>query len=323
MPALCRYIFLCTSILVTMTYEKNLKTVMAYLPFSLRNAVNNVKKLPDNLQEIHLIINKPLMLHTPYKSYFINCDYALTDTIGENLINVSKSEIEETFTNICEYSVYSKQSEISGGFITLSGGNRAGICGTAVNRNNDIYNIRDISSHNIRIANEVKDCGKILLSKINLDKGVLICGAPCSGKTTILRDLARLLSYKNRVSLIDTRLELAGCNKGEPQFDVGLSDVFTSYSKRAGFEHAVRCMSPKIIICDEISGEDISAVNYAQKSGVKVIASAHCRNKNELLNNPDLSKLIKNRCFSSVVFLKDRENIGQVSRIINGDMLYG
>ena len=162
----------------------------------------------------------------------------------------------------------------------------------------------------------------VLNKKINLNKSVLICGAPCSGKTTILRDLARLISYTNKVSLIDTRLELASCDKGIAQFDIGLSDVFSAYNKTDGFEHAVRCMSPEYIICDEISFEDINAVENAAKCGVKVIASAHWRNKNELISKPDLLKLAKSRCFGTFVFLKDRENIGQVSEIINGDKFY-
>jgi stage III sporulation protein AA len=304
-----------------MKYEQNIKIVSAYLPFALRNAVANVKNLQSKIIEIRLIREKPIVLRTVFERYFITEDYNLSDTYAENLIISSSSDIDETFRSMCEYSVYSKQGEISNGFITLSGGNRAGICGTAVNKNNSVYNIRDISSINIRVADEIIDCGKLLLKKINLNKGVLICGAPCSGKTTVLRDMARLLSYKYKVSLIDTRLELAGCNKGIAQFDVGLCDVFSAYNKHDGFEHSLRCMSPEIIICDEIGGSDILSVEYAQKSGVRVIASAHCRDKGELIRKPDFNKLIKSKCFSSIVFLKSGKNLGQVSEIISGDKL--
>lgn len=304
-----------------MKYEKNLKTVTAYLPFSLRNAVTNVKKPPEHIQEIHLIRGKPLMLHTALKTYYITEDYNISEKYPENPVKVTDEDIEETFRSICEYSVYSKQSEISNGFITLSGGSRAGICGTAVNKSNSIYNIRDISSVNIRVADEVLNCGEFLLKKINPEKSVLICGAPCSGKTTILRDLARILSYEYRVSLVDTRLELASCNKGVSRFDVGLCDVYTSYSKKDGFEHALRCMSPEIIVCDEIGEEDISYVINAQKSGVSVIASVHCSSKKELLSKPSFNKLVNLGCFGFYVFLKGRKNIGQVSEIIRGELL--
>lgn len=304
-----------------MTYEKNLKTVISYLPFLLKSAFNSIKKLPKNIMEIHLISGKPLMIHTADKTYFISDDFHIRDTFFENLLIVTKSDIENTFTNICGYSVYSKQNEIFNGFITLNGGNRAGICGTAVFNNNTLYNIREISSINIRVANEIIDCSNFLYENYNYPRSILICGKPCSGKTTILRDIARKLSYTKKVSIIDSRMELAACVNGEPQFDTGLSDVFSGYLKSDGFEHSVRCMSPEIVVCDEISGEDINAVINAQKSGVSVIASAHCGSKDELLNNRFLNKLVEYNCFDDYVFLKDRKNIGQVSEIINGDSL--
>lgn len=304
-----------------MTYKKNFKTVISYLPFSLKTALNSAENLPDNIMEIHLICGKPLMLHTAASTFFISEENNVTDIYSNRLIKVTNFDIENTFINICGYSVYSKQSEISNGFITLSGGNRAGICGTAVINNNGFYNIRDISSINIRIANEIRDCSNILFKNYIFSKGMLICGEPCSGKTTILRDIARKLSYTKKVSIIDTRYELAACINRERGFDTGLADVFSGYSKTDGFEQSVRCMSPEIIVCDEINSEDINAVINAQKSGVSVIASAHCKNRTELISDNFLNKLVKSNCFDIYVFLKDRENIGQVSEIIRGDNL--
>lgn len=311
-----RHIFLCTSIIVSMTYEKNLKTVISYLPFTLRNAMYSAELPREKIMEIHLISGQPLVMHTASNSYFINENNVLSENYSDKLIIVSKQMIDECFNSLCGYSVYSKQNEIVNGFLTLQGGNRAGICGTAVVKDNEIINIRDITSINIRVANEVKNCSEILLKKINFNKSVLLCGEPCSGKTTMLRDIARLLSYKNRVSLIDTRMELACFNKGVPGFDVGLCDVFTSYSKRDGFEQALRTMSPEYIICDEIGEEDVLSLINAQKSGARVIASAHCSGKSELLTKPSLRELVNSRCFSTYVFLKSRENIGQVSEIV-------
>ena len=299
-----------------MKYEKNLKTVISYLPFTLRNAVSSAVKPKEKIMEIHLVSGQPLVLHTAISSYFINENSELTKRISDNLVTVTLQMINECFNSLCGYSVYSKQNELVNGFLTLPGGNRAGVCGTAILKDNKISNIRDISSINIRVADEIKDCSKFLLEKINNKKSLLICGAPCSGKTTMLRDIARILSYKSRVSLIDSRMELACFNKGASGFDVGLCDVFTSYRKRDGFEQAVRCMSPEYIICDEIGEEDVLGIINAQKSGVRVIASAHCADKSELLKKPSLRPLIQSKCFSTYVFLKNRENIGQVSEIV-------
>ena len=125
---------------------------MASLPFALRNAVNNVMKLPDNIQEIHLRVNKPIVLYSPDNRYFITENFKLTADYQSNLIKVTKPDINETFSNICNFSVYSKQNEIVNGFITLYGGNRAGICGTALNKEGIIYNIRDITADKRHIA---------------------------------------------------------------------------------------------------------------------------------------------------------------------------
>ncbi len=308
-------------IYLTMTIEKNIKDVINYLPFSLKSVLQHINKLPDNLQEIHLIAEKPLMLRTNAKRYFINESFIITEKCSENNITVSKSELEEVFKNICNYSVYSRQQEIINGFITLSGGNRAGICGTAVKKSGVIYNIRDISSINIRIAREVKDCSIILFENIKSLKSVLICGMPCSGKTTLLRDTARRLSYDHKVSLIDTRLELAACRGGISQFDVGFCDVFSGYDRKDGFEQALRCMSPDYIICDEIGADDVAVICSAEKSGVKVIASLHCADINELRSNPTYNRIIKGNVFSKYVFLDSRENAGQVLKIIDRDKL--
>ena len=100
----------------------------------------------------------------------------------------------------------------------MYGGHRAGICGTAVVNNGKIVNIRDITSINVRIAREHKGCADSLYNKIiAVSGGVLICGAPCSGKTTVLRDLARLLSTngKKNVALIDERGVLVVCEGGD------------------------------------------------------------------------------------------------------------
>mgnify|MGYP007003684630 FL=1 len=59
--------------------------------------------------------------------------------------------------------MYNRQNEIVNGFVTMYGGHRAGICGTAVVNNGKIVNIRDITSINVRIAREHKGCADSLL----------------------------------------------------------------------------------------------------------------------------------------------------------------
>ena len=303
-----------------MKQKDNLNTIKQYLPFSLRTAVKN---FPDDLQEIRLRVNNPAALHTPEKVYYINSNLSLTDKFSPDLMRLTQRELSEAFTAMCGYSVYSKQNEIVNGFVTLKGGNRAGLCGTCVIKDGGIINIRDITSVNIRLCFERIGCCNDILSRLKaVENGVLFCGAPCSGKTTILRDMARQLSYKFKTALIDSRCELAAVYGGVLQNDVGLCDVLSSYPKCDGFEQAVRCLSPEIIICDEIGGEDDAlSILKAQKSGVSVIASAHCRDKSELTQKPYLKTLIDTKCFKTLVFLGGGSNVGQLEEIIDADEL--
>lgn len=300
-------------------YDMLSRNLGGFLASRLINIPQNIK---EKVQEIRIRVNRPVAICCADDTFYLTGNGGLSNVpIGTATIAVSHREITEIFNNLCSYSVYSKQSEIINGFITIKGGHRAGICGTAVGESNRIINIRDISSINIRIASEHKDCSKAITERISdVDKGILLCGSPCSGKTTILRDLARILSteHNRKVSLIDSRSEIAGTYKGVFQMDIGLSDVLDGYSKKDGFSHSLRCLSPDIIICDELgSEEDILSVENALNSGVTVIASAHCSSKKELLRKENLRKLLKVGGFGYVAFLDSRKNAGKVLQVVN------
>lgn len=289
--------------------------------------INIPDKIKSSVQEIRLRVNRPVTLCCPDEIYYITTNGCVTNTpLQGSMLATCQRDLFEIFNNICNYSVYARQNEIKNGFITLKGGHRAGICGTAVFDGKGISNIRDISSINIRIANEHKDCSKVLIENIkNTDGGLLICGAPCSGKTTIIRDLARFLSNsKNKkVAVVDSRSEIAGTYKGIFQKDIGMSDILDGYSKADGFSHSLRCLSPDIIICDEIgSEEDINSIEKAVNSGVDVIATAHCGSKRELMGKDSLKKLIKINCFRKIVFLDSRKNAGKILQTVNCNELF-
>lgn len=283
------------------------QNVMGFLNGNIYSKLKNIpEEIKNDIQEIRLRVNRQLCLSVGRSIYYVTQNGCVTNTIlKDNMFIVSARDIMETFNNICNFSVYSKQNEIKNGYITLKGGHRAGICGTAVFDNNKISNIKDISSINIRVAKEFKNCSNILFEKIkSFTGGVLICGSPCSGKTTLIRDFARKLSYTQKVSVIDSRCEIAATYKGIPQKDIGICDVLNGYSKADGFNHAIRCMSPDYIICDEIgSAEDVLSIENAVNCGAYVIATAHCANKTELLNKNNLKKLLEINAFKYVVFL--------------------
>lgn len=200
----------------------------------------------------------------------------------------SAAEIADCFAEICRYSVHSFQEEIAQGFVTLDGGHRVGICGTAVTNGGKIEMFKDISGLNIRIAHEIKGCADEMYSRFFSGgmRSVLIAGKPLCGKTTVLRDLARRLGERHRVTLIDSRNELSASFRGTPSLDIGLNtDALCGCSKTDGIMLALRTLSPEVIICDEI-GNDESAVEQALFCGVKIIASAHAASLDELYRRP-------------------------------------
>ncbi len=225
---------------------------------------------------------------------------------------LSQQDIEACFQELCRYSVHSFQREISEGYITLPEGHRAGFCGTAVMRGGRIETLRDISSINIRLAKEIRGCAEALYHAVFSEglRSLLIAGAPLSGKTTVLRDLARLLGEKYKVALIDSRCELAACHNGVPQLDVGLNtDVLSGYPRAEGMETALRTLSPEVIICDEIGG-DISAIEQSIHCGVKLIATVHASSVGELSQRKGTAELISS--FDCIAVLCGKGQIHEI-----------
>ena len=279
-------------------------------------------------QEIRLRLNRPLTIVCPDITYYVTEGSGLTSTpIEGSMFTVSRADIADTFQNICNYSVYTRQNEIANGFVTMHGGHRAGICGTAVINNGKTVNVRDISSINVRIAREHRECARTLVDRLgSFDKGILICGAPCSGKTTVLRDLARILStdFCKNVSLIDERGELAGTSSGVFQNDIGMCDVFDSYNKSEAMIQAIRSMAPDIIVCDEIgTKDDISAIEHSVNCGVTVIASVHSSNECELRKKENTRRIVSTGAFSKVVFLSNKRKPGEIVKISEVGDVFG
>lgn len=293
-----------------------------------RTALENLEpKIKQNVQEIRIRVNKNAAVVCPEGIYFLSHDGKIS--LKETLLYAIPSDISEIIKIICSYSIYSYQNQIKNGFITLRGGHRAGICGTAIINGAEITNIRDISSINIRIAKEIKGCSEKILKKISFDpKGTLIAGPPSSGKTTILRDLARNLSLIQnnkikKVAIIDERSEIAAVYQGIPQVDIGMCDVLNGYPKGIGILQAVRLLSPDIVICDEIGLiSEIQTIEKGLKAGAEIIASVHLGSKKDLLKRNQIKTLIATGAFQNIILLNEESKYTGNFEFLNVGDLY-
>ena len=285
-----------------------LRNVLEYLPYSIQETIQKKinEKLENELNEIRLRTNKPLILKS-----------AKEDLILEHI--VKQEEVLKSFEKICENSVYSYKRQICDGYITIRGGNRVGIVGSAVVENGQVININYISSLNFRIAREKIGCSDNMIKQIinyetNSIYNTLIISPPGGGKTTLLRDIVRNLSngfedFKGKtIGVVDERGEIAAMYKGIPQNNVGIrTDVIDNMPKPEAMRILVRSMCPDIIACDEIgSKEDVDAIDYVMCSGVKGIFTAHGGSIEEIKKNPELSKLFNKNVFERIILSQGR-----------------
>lgn len=281
----------------------------------LSTILSNIdEKEKTKVNEIRLRLEKPIMLIHEKGVWFVNNNSKLMNYPGENAYVVSRKDINDSFSKICDYSIHSNNENLIKGYITVKGGVRVGIASSAVIQNGLITSVKEITSLNIRVAKGIIGAGQPILNTlfVNSSPSVIIASKPSGGKTTVLRDMARHLSsgfnsrYR-RVSIIDERNEIAGKYNGGFIFDVGMNtDVLTGFPKVNGIEIAMRTLAPEYIICDEIATVDeAKAINYAFASGVNFIVSMHIKNKDSLFDKKAFRALLESNEFSYIVFLNN------------------
>ena len=288
---------------------KSLEELIKYFPINIYNLLNNTinqnKKIEEELQEIRIRCNRPIILRLRKMEILIE-------------YNVSQKEILQTIEKLCENSIYAYKNQICEGFITVKGGHRVGITGSAVIENGKIINIKYITSLNFRIAREIIGCSRKILGQVidvkeNTINNTLIVSPPGKGKTTLLRDLIRNISngveelgfIGKNCSVVDERGEIAAMYQGVPQNDVGIrTDVIENISKAKGMKMLIRSMAPEVIACDEIgSKEDVEAIKEALISGVKGIFTMHGKTLEDIKKNKEINELIENKQIEKIIFI--------------------
>lgn len=281
--------------------------LISNLPKNIREYLLSLpEKIKTIAQEIRIRVDSPLCIVSCEKMHILD-------------LTTSQTDIQEILQNICNHSVYSFQEQLKEGFITFKGGHRIGIGATAVIENGRISNLKNITSFNIRIAKEFKNCSDQLYEIIKNDTlGTLIVGSPSSGKTTLLRDISRKMALSgNKVTIVDSRFEISGVWNGAPQMDISLCDILAGFPKSLGILQALRCLSPEVIICDEIGTlDDANSIAQCLNSGVKIIASMHSKNLNQFIKKPQARSLLKCGGFQKIVFLEDFHSPGKIHKIV-------
>lgn len=218
---------------------------------------------------------------------------------------LSQNELQQVLLNASAQSQYAVQEQLRNGYLSLPGGYRIGVCGSAVVQNGCMTGLREISSLAIRVPHAIRHPPERLLPY--LQESCLLAGAPGSGKTTLLRSCIRALSDAGqRVAVIDERLELAGALHGVPQFDLGpCTDVLSGCPKIGGMLLLLRSMNPQWLAVDEITQpEELAAIRQAGGCGVRLLATIHAASPDELRRRPQARALLGAGIFERALFLR-------------------
>lgn len=277
-----------------------------------------------NVTELRLRAARPVQLVFCDCIGWLTKTGALTDSPADAL-TLSANELTDCFLTLCQHSVHTYQQELRQGFFTLAGGHRVGVAGTAVCEGDEIRQIKEISSLNLRIARPITVLpDPALRALLQCESGgVMIAGEPKSGKTTVLRMISALLSDAGRqIAVVDQRREIwpVGQTAYRPP---DCCDVLSGYPRAEGILQALRCLSPDVILCDEIGSEaDAKAVESGVHAGVRLIVSLHAQSRDDLLRRPQAKHLLQTGAFQKVVLLAGKKEPGKVSAIYDCDSLF-
>ena len=279
--------------------EEALLRLEALLPPTVRLAMEEALRLrpslAESLSEVRLRADRYASLTAGGRNYPLP-------------VLLTAEELGKLLVAFCRGSLYAFRDSLAEGYLDLGGGIRCGVSGRAVLEGGRVKGVVDVTSLVLRLPRAVRGAGEeaYRLFCSSGGGGMLIYSPPGVGKTTLLRDLCRLLSTgegARRVAVVDSRGELAdGYGRN------ALVDVLTGYPKAVAIELAVRTLSPEVVAVDEIgSRREAEAILAVAGCGVPLIATAHARTLAEVLARPAVKALVRAGIFSLAVGLTREE----------------
>src|SRR5512141_43310 len=244
----------------------DLEALLNVLPANIRRAVEEAND-SDNLLEIILDLGRVA------SARYVEHEIVLSDK------ELTREELDHVIERIGEFDA----------------DNRAGIERT-LHRISAIRNRRTaIVGLTLRVGRAVYGTVNIMQDIIESGKSVLILGRPGVGKTTLLREAARILAESKRVVIVDTSNEIGG-DGDVPHPAVGKArrmQVREPMLQHEVMIEAVENHNPEVIVIDEIGRElEAAAARTIAERGVQLIGTAHGQTLDNLLLNPTLSDLV-------------------------------
>jgi stage III sporulation protein SpoIIIAA len=244
----------------------DLDALLDVLPLDIRHAVERAND-SENLLEIILDLGR---LPT---ARFVDHEINLRET------EVTRVELDYVDERIGEFDA----------------DNRAGIERT-LHRISAIRNRRTaVVGLTLRVGRAIYGTVDIIQDIVESGKSVLILGRPGVGKTTLLREAARIIAESKRVVIVDTSNEIGG-DGDVPHPAVGKArrmQVREPMLQHEVMIEAVENHNPEVIVIDEIGREaEAAAARTIAERGVQLIGTAHGQTLDNLLLNPTLSDLV-------------------------------
>lgn len=242
--------------------------MLEFLPPRLLGAVRHVNL--NRLYELRVRAEKPLFANLGGEYVFLGQSGVCPSV---SALIPSREEVEGILFAASGYSTHAVENQLRQGFVTGAAGERIGLAGSFVYQDGEVLSVHSVTSLCIRIPHEICGCAEEIY-RACLGEGLrslLLLAPPGEGKTTLLRDLSRLVCARLgcNVLVCDERGELSAG-------DLGMTaDCVKFAGKLTAFTAGIRAMRPALIVTDELLPEDYPAVRRAVESGLNVFASAH------------------------------------------------